>query len=123
MMIHFTVISLQPKCRDYRAEVNYTLNMKLAISYLNTCFRMRRITKQMLKLLQEINLQVLHRPHRNPFRQTVLSIINRVNNRCINNRQYQISRQFPNINCFQTQEEINVNQNPTFTGMLNNNFS
>ena len=87
-MIHFTVISLQPKCRDYRAEVIYTLNVKLAISYLNTCFRMRRITKQMSKLLQEINLQVLRRPHRHPFRQTVLYIINCINNRRINNRQY-----------------------------------
>ena len=33
------------------------------------------------------------------------------------------SRQFPNINCFQTQQESNVNQNPTFTRMLNNDFS
>ena len=33
------------------------------------------------------------------------------------------SRQFPNINCFQTQQESNVNQNPTFTNMLNNDFS
>ena len=33
------------------------------------------------------------------------------------------SRQFPNINCFQTQQESNVNQNPTFTSMLNNDFS
>ena len=33
------------------------------------------------------------------------------------------SRQFPNINCFQTRQESSVNQNPTFTGMLNNNFS
>ena len=33
------------------------------------------------------------------------------------------SRQFPNINCFQTQKESNVNQNPTFTSMLNNDLS
>ena len=33
------------------------------------------------------------------------------------------SRQFPNINCFQTQQESNVNQNPSFTSMLNNDFS
>ena len=34
-----------------------------------------------------------------------------------------LSRQFPNINGFQTQQESNVNQNPTFTSMLNNDFS
>ena len=42
----------------------------------------------MLKLLQEINLQVLRRPHRHPFRQTVLYFINRINNCRVNNRQY-----------------------------------
>ena len=34
-----------------------------------------------------------------------------------------LSRQFPNINCFQTQQESNVNLNSTFTSMLNNDFS
>ena len=33
------------------------------------------------------------------------------------------SRQFPNINCFQRQQESNVSQNPTFTSMLDNDFS
>ena len=33
------------------------------------------------------------------------------------------SIQFPNINCFQTQQESHVNQNPTFTSMYNNDFS
>ena len=33
------------------------------------------------------------------------------------------SRQFPGIDCFQTQQESNVNQNLTFTSMLNNDFS
>ena len=31
MMINFTVICLQPTCRDYRAQVNYVLSMKLTI--------------------------------------------------------------------------------------------
>ena len=48
---------------------------------------MRKINKQISKLLQEINLQV-HQPHRHPFKQTVLYIINRINNRHINIRQY-----------------------------------
>ena len=88
MMIIFTVICLQPNCRDYRAQVNYALNMKLTISWLNTCFTMRKINKRMSKLLQEINLQVLHQPFRHLFKQTVLYIINRINNRRVNNRQY-----------------------------------
>ena len=36
----------------------------------------------------EINLQVLRQPHRHLFRQTVLYIINRINNRLIKNTQY-----------------------------------
>ena len=62
--------------------------MKLTMPCLNTCFRMRKINKRISKLLQEINLQVLRQPHRHPFRQAVLYIINRINNRRINNRQY-----------------------------------
>ena len=49
---------------------------------------MRKINKRMSKLLQEINLQVLRQPHRHPFRQTVLYIINRISNCRINIRQY-----------------------------------
>ena len=117
-MINFTVICLQPNCGDYRAKVNDALNMKLTISCLSTCVRMRKINKRMSKLLQEINLQVLRQPHRHPFRQTILYIINRR----ISNRQYRQDK-FPNINCFQTKQESNVNQNPTFTSILNNGFS
>ena len=40
----------------------------------------------------------------------------------LQNEEDQPSRQFLNINCFQTQQESNVNQNPTFTSMLNNDF-
>ena len=88
MMINFTVICLQPTCRDYRAQVNYVLSMKLTISCLNTCFRVRKFNKRMSKLLQEINLQVLRQPNRHPCRQTGQYIINRINNRRINNMQY-----------------------------------
>ena len=38
----------------------------------------------------------------------------------LQNEENQPSRQFPNINCFQTQQESNVNQSTTFTSMLNN---
>ena len=88
MMINFTMICLQPNCGDYRAQVNSTLNMKLTIPGLNTCFRMRKINKRMSKLLQEINLQVFSQPHQHPFRQVVLYFINHINNRHINKRQY-----------------------------------
>ena len=53
MMINFMVICLQPNCRDYRAQVNYLLNMKLTIC-LNSCVRIKKINKQMSKVLQEI---------------------------------------------------------------------
>ena len=70
----------------------------------------------MSKLLQEINLQVLRQPHRHPGKQSP-----------VYHQPYQQqtipSRQFPNINCFQTQQESNMNQNPTFTSMLDNDFS
>ena len=33
------------------------------------------------------------------------------------------SRQFPNRNCFQTQQESYVNQNQTFISLLDNDFS
>ena len=66
MMINFMVICLQSSCGDYRAQVNYALNMKLTISCLNTCFRMRKINKRLSKLLQEINLQVLHQTPSTP---------------------------------------------------------
>ena len=74
---NFMVICLQSSCGDYRAQVNYALNMKLTISCLNICFRMRKINKRMSKLLQEINLQVFRQPHQYPFREIILYINNR----------------------------------------------
>ena len=47
-----------------------------------------KINKQMSKLLQEINLQVLRQLHWHQFRQIVLYSINCINSRCINNWQY-----------------------------------
>ena len=55
----------------------------------------------------QANSPVYHQPYQQPLYQ----------------EQEILSRQFPNINCFQTQQESNVNLNPTFTSMLNNDFS
>ena len=117
MMINFTVICLQQNCRDYQAQVNYLLNMKLTISRLNSWFIMRKISKWMSKLLQEINLQVLCQPHQHSFRQTVLYIISNINNRQYCQDNFQVSTFFKrNKNVMRTKTQLL----PT---ALNNNFS
>ena len=56
--------------------------------------------------LIQANSPVYHQPYQQPSYQ----------------QQAVPSRQFPNINCFQTQQEGNVKQNPTFTSMLDTDF-
>ena len=63
---------------------------------------MRKLNNRIPKMRQEINLQVTCQLHWHSFRQTVLYIINRIDNRRINNRQYrqdnfQISTVFKHI--------------------------
>ena len=90
--------------------------MKLIISRLNSCFIMRKISKWMSKLLQEINLQVICQPHQHSFRQTVLYISN------INNRQYR-QNNFQVSTVFKRNKKVMRTKTQLLPTMLNNNFS